>query len=35
MTDTHNFEVIYGLPTANLNALPELPITEGVKNYNG
>lgn len=37
MTDTHNFEVIYGLSTANLNldALPELPITEGIQNHNG
>jgi hypothetical protein len=35
MTDTSNFEVIFGIDTADLNNLPELPITDGLNNHFG
>lgn len=35
MTDTNNFEVIYGTKEADRTNLPPLPITEGIENVNG
>ena len=35
MADTNDFEVIYGVATADTKTLPPLPIDEGFQNFNG